>query len=205
MRAALLGNSLAFLAYQRASTDKPSVGTATASYAIAEHEATPRVLALLLERLAWTHAVAGHGRETEASLQQAAETLHSNDDRPEPDWVFWVDADEIEIMAGRCWTELKRPWAAVPTLESVLTRYEDTHARDKSMYLTWLADAHLDADEVEQSATVTSRAIHLATGVASVRPMHRIGKVVQRLKQHHGLKRCWRPRAAQALITVTKR
>lgn len=192
--AALAGNSLAFLAYQQVSTDKPNIDMATASYTTAEKHATPRVRALLLERMAWTHAVAGKAQETECALAQAVEALHTADTRPEPDWVFWVDDNELNIMAGRCWTELKRPLRAVPTLEAVLARYEDTHGRDKALYLTWLAHAYLDAGEVEQAVATTLRAIELSAGIASVRPSARIGKVAQRLKPHRSL-----PGVAQAL------
>ncbi len=184
---ALAGNSLAFLAYQQIATDKPDVGMATASYATAKQHATPKVRALLLERMAWTHAVAGQANEAERALAEATDALRLEDDRPEPDWVFWVDETELGIMAGRCWTELKRPLRAVPTLETVLAKYEDTHARDKSMYLTWLAHAYIDAGELEQAADVTRRAVELATGVASVRPRQHIGKVMRRLTPHHTL------------------
>jgi transcriptional regulator with XRE-family HTH domain len=183
--AMLAGNSLAFLAYQQVSTTRPSIELATASYDTAKHDASPRVRALLLERLAWTHAVAGNPTETDRALAQATEAITQAATEPEPDWVFWVDDQEIQIMAGRCWIELHRPLRAVPTLEAVLARYDDTHARDKALYLTWLAHAYLDAREIERAAEVTGRAIDLATGVASARPTTRIGKVIQRLKPHH--------------------
>jgi len=184
---ALAGNSLAFLAYQQIFTDKPSVDMATESYAMAKDDATPRVRALLLERMAWTHAVVGQAKETEKALEKAAEVITVKDGRPEPDWVFWVDGDEIEIMAGRCWTVLKRPLRAVPTLESVLERFDNTYARDKSMYLTWLAHAYIDADEIERGATVVARAIQLAMGVSSIRPMYYINSLIDRLKPHRNL------------------
>ncbi|MBP2338748.1 tetratricopeptide (TPR) repeat protein [Saccharothrix coeruleofusca] len=185
--AALAGNALAFLAYQQVTVDKPNVETATASYAIAERQATPKVRALLLERMAWTHAVAGQADAADRALAEAAEVVHQRDERPEPDWVFWVDEDEIKIMAGRCWTQLRRPLRAVPVLEDVLSRYGDTHARDKAMYLTSLAHAYLDAGEVEQAATITERAARLASGVGSVRPAEKIQKLVRRLKPHRSL------------------
>jgi transcriptional regulator with XRE-family HTH domain len=185
--ATLAGNALAFLAYQQISTDAPNIQMATASYATAERSATPRVKALLLERMAWTHAVAGQAQETERALNQAADALEQPATRPEPDWVFWVDDVEMNIMAGRCWTELRRPLRAIPTLETVLARYDDTHARDKALYLTWLAHAYLDAGEVEQAALVTSRAVELATGVASVRPIARISRVLERLQPYRAI------------------
>jgi transcriptional regulator with XRE-family HTH domain len=182
--AALAGNALAFLAYQMTATSQNGVGTAAASWEKAENHATPKVRALLLERLAWSHAVAGQARETDTALAMAREALHHDDDRPEPDWVFWVDDTEMEIMAGRCWTELRRPTRAVPILESVLSSFDDTHARDKALYMTWLATAYLDASEVEQAAMTAERALDLATGVASVRPIARIEEVSRRLNRH---------------------
>ncbi len=94
--------------------------------------------------------------------------------------MFWVDDTELQIMAGRCWTELHRPLRAVPLLEDVLARYEDIHARDKALYLTWLATAYLDAGEPEQAAAVTGRAVDLAAGVGSVRPAARTATVLHR-------------------------
>ena len=181
---ALAGNALAFLAYQMTATSQNGVSTAAASWEKAQKSATPKVRALLVERLAWSHAVAGQAKETDTALALAREALNAHDDRPEPDWVFWVDAVEMDIMAGRCWTQLRRPLRAVPILESVLQGFDDTHARDKALYTTWLADAYVDASEVEQAAVTTVRALDLATGVASVRPKARIEEVSQRLNRH---------------------
>ncbi len=183
----LAGNSLAFLAYQAVSTEEPDIDTALASYETAEHDASPRVCALLLERLAWTYAVAGRAQETERALARAEAALHCSDERPEPDWVFWVDEDELQIMAGRCWTELHRPLRAVSILENVLAGYDDTHARDKALYLTWLATSYLDAGEPEQAAVVIGRAFDLATGIGSVRPAARVGRVLHRLQRYRAL------------------
>lgn len=49
------------------------------------------------------------------------------------DYAAWIDADELAIMTGHCWSELPRPLRAVPVLEDALTRYTDTHARDKAL------------------------------------------------------------------------
>lgn len=185
--AALTGNSLAFLAYQMVSISTPDVGVATASYEAAHRSASPRVQALLLERLAWTYAVAGRAQDTMVALARADEALHGRDGGPEPDWVFWVDETEMQIMAGRCWTELHRPLRAVRMLETVLAGYDDTHARDKALYLTWLATAYLDAGELEQATTTTGRALDLATGVASVRPAARIDKLLRRLQPYQAV------------------
>lgn len=190
----LAGNALAFTAYQQTVTSSRGADVAEASWEKARRAATPRVAALLLERSAWAHAVAGDARAADRGLAQAREALQRHDDRPEPDWVFWVDDRELDIMAGRCWTELHRPLRAVPVLHDVLNRYDDTHARDKALYLTWLASSYLQAHEVEQAAAALGRAFDLAAGVASVRPSARIMAEARRLEPH------WRVPEVTALL-----
>ncbi|MGH3972398.1 MAG: helix-turn-helix transcriptional regulator [Pseudonocardiaceae bacterium] len=181
---ALAGNALAFMAYQETTTQQDGTANARASHETARSVATPRVAALLLERKAFVYAVAGDAQQADLALEQAREALHREDDRPEPDWVFWVDEREIDIMAGRCWTELRRPLRAVSVLESVLADFDDTHGRDKALYLTWLASSYLQAREVEQAAATLARAHDLAAGVASVRPTARITSIAGKLARY---------------------
>ncbi|MET7622661.1 XRE family transcriptional regulator [Streptomyces sp. NPDC005408] len=186
--AALAGNSLAFLAYQQVSTGTSGVATAAASCETASADAPATVRALLFERRAWAHAKAGQAKETEQALGQAEEALMGNNsDRPGPDWSSWVDTRELQIMKGRCWTELHRPLRAVPALEAALADFDDTHARDKSLYLTWLAHAYMDAGEIEQSATVITKAMDLSTGIGSVRPQQRANEFLLRLQPHRAI------------------
>lgn len=180
--AVLAGNALAFLAYQEVSTIGPNVGLAEASFDAAEAHATPRVRALLLERKAWTHAVAGDYQSSIAALSDAKVALHIESSQPEPDWVFWVDDNEIDIMTGRCLTELHRPLDAVASLDKALARFDSTYARDKALYSTFLANALIDAEEIERAAFVTANSIDLAQGVGSVRPSARIADVMHRLR-----------------------
>ncbi|MGW3959432.1 hypothetical protein ACWED2_06385 [Amycolatopsis sp. NPDC005003] len=180
----LAGNALAYAAYQQTTLAKNGTADADASYEVAREGATPKVAALLLSRKAWAHAVAGNARQADAALAMARDALNRPDDRPEPDWVFWVDEAEVEIMAGRCWTELRRPLRAVPVLERVLGDFDDTCARDKALYSTWLATSYLQAHEVEQAAATLRRAHELAVGVASTRPGVRIAAVARKLERH---------------------
>lgn len=189
--AALAGNALAFLAYQGLRGDRQdrqnAVQVAARSCATAGPDAAPGVRALLYERLAWAHAVAGHADETERALDAARTALAEADGTPQPDWAAWVDETELQIMSGRCWTELRRPLRAVPVLEDALARFADSNARDKALYLSWLADSYLAAGEVEHAATVTGRALSLSSGVASVRPQERLAPVLQRLGEHQAV------------------
>ncbi|MCF3960921.1 helix-turn-helix domain-containing protein [Streptomyces fuscigenes] len=184
----LAGNALAFLAYQTVAGDRRSgVEIATRSCETISPGAPAGVRALLYERRAWACAVAGLASETEQALADAGVALSEADGQPQPDWVAWVDSTELQIMSGRCWTELRRPLRAVPALEGALAQYDDSHARDKALYLSWLADAYLIAGEVEQSAAVVGRALDLSDGVASVRPHRRLASVLGRLGGHHAV------------------
>lgn len=185
---ALTCNSLAFLAYQQVSTERSGVELASASCERMGKDLPSTVRALLLERRAWAHARAGQVKETERALAEAeAELTRSSETEPAPHWASWVDMREHQIMSGRCWTELGRPLRAVPVLEAALRTFSDTHARDKSLYMTWLAHAYLDAGEIEQAATVTGRSLQLATGVGSVRPRERVQTLANRLEPHRSL------------------
>lgn len=184
----LAGNALAFMAYQMIGAGQSGVETATAARDAAGPAAPSAVRALLAERLAWSHAMAGQPDAAEHALMAAQDALASDDiGDPSPDWARWVDHLEVQIMTGRCWTELHRPLRAVPILEDVLARYSGAHARDKALYLTWLANAYIDAQEIEQAARVVLRAVDLSTNVASVRPQQRIAAVALRLTPHRAL------------------
>ncbi|MFD8146980.1 helix-turn-helix domain-containing protein [Streptomyces sp. NPDC059708] len=184
----LEGNSLAFLAYLEWTVGGNSgVRFATAANEALGRDATPAVRALLADRLAWQHATSGNAAEADYALKTAEEALQEESDESAPDWAYWVDGDEIAIMTGRCWAELHRPLRAIPALEDALSRYDDTRARDKALYLSWLAYAYLDAGEVEQATMITSRVLDLAEGLASVRPAARAHAMVRRLEPHRAL------------------
>ncbi|WP_069885288.1 hypothetical protein [Streptomyces luteocolor] len=177
--ASLSGNALAFLAYQRLGGDRRAGAEIASRSTEAIDGRTPAgVRALLHERRAWACAVADMPTEAERSLAAADEALADVHGQPQPDWAAWVDRTEVDIMTGRCWAELRRPLRAVPVLEAALARYDDSHARDKALYSSWLAQAYLTAGEAEQAAAVVSRALALSEGVASVRPRKRLAPVI---------------------------
>ncbi|WP_217231461.1 helix-turn-helix domain-containing protein [Streptomyces anulatus] len=185
----LYGNALAFLAYKIGPDDRQAaVGVAEASCATITTRTPSTVRALLHERHAWACAVDGQISGTEHALEAARQALdNAQDGEPQPDWAAWVDHTELDIMTGRCWTELRRPLRAVPHLTRALAQYSDDNARDKALYLSWLAQAYLTADEVEVAARHVSRAATLARGVASHRPAERIGPLISYLRPHASL------------------
>ncbi|TDD61960.1 XRE family transcriptional regulator [Actinomadura darangshiensis] len=182
---ALMGNALAHMSYQRVTAGQHGTEEADGACRMVGRQAPPAVRALLHERAAWAHAMAGptHTPQVESALAAARGALADSGEES-PDWALWVDDIEVQIMTGRCWTILHRPERAIPALEWALARYDDTHARDKSLYLSWLADAQIDAREVDQAARTLSRAIALGADVASPRPGTRVRAVAARLRPH---------------------
>jgi len=184
----LIANALAFLAYQKVSTGQSGTSEADASCRVADSRETPAtVRALLYERAAWAHAVAGDATATDEALHHSQEALADGRVAGGPDWAGWVDQTELEIMSGRCWSTLGDHARAVPALTRALARYDDTHARDKALYLTWLAGAHIDADGIEEAAATTGQAVALCADVASVRPRERIAETLERLHAYRAV------------------
>ena len=107
-------------------------------------------------------------------------------DSNDPAWAYWLNREEIDVMAGRCLTQHRRPERAIELLTQAVNRYDDTHARELALYLTWLAEAHIYADNIEEAAANVTRALRLSAGVTSVRSSERIRLVRGLLVPYHG-------------------
>ncbi len=46
----------------------------------------------------------------------------------EPEWVYWLDRKQIDVMAGRCLIELGDPATAEPLLSGAIAAYTPEHA-----------------------------------------------------------------------------
>lgn len=197
---ALMGNALALMSYQRTTAGQRGTEEADAACRMVDPQTPPAVRALLHERAAWAHAMAGPAqtRQVQASLDAAREAIDGQPDEHGPDWARWVDDVELQIMTGRCWAILRRPDRAVPALRWALDRFPDAHARDKSLYLSWLAEAHLEAREVDQAAHTLGRAVDFGADVGSARPAQRVRAVAARLRPHAAV-----PSVRQALERAT--
>ena len=184
----LVANLLSSLSYQVANVGDPreAVLLATGAHREAERVATPLARALLLERVAWANARVGDLRATEAALGAAWDAFVTKEPDEGPSWAYWLTADEVDIMAGRCLTELRRPRRAVPLLAPVLARYDAGRPRELALYLSWLAEAHVYADEVDRAATVATRALQLSAGVASTRSRQRVQLLRRLLDPYRG-------------------
>jgi transcriptional regulator with XRE-family HTH domain len=181
-------NNLSSLSYQVANIDDPrdAVLLARTAYCGARHSASATTLALLLERVAWAQARAGDANACGRTLAGVERRLEHRQPDDDPVWVYWLSADEVEIMAGRCWTELRRPLRAVPILQRATAGYGEDVARETALYLTWLAEALLQAHEVDQAADAAIRAHQLAQVARSARATERVVGLRRELEAHRG-------------------
>ena len=140
---------------------------------------------LLHERRAWAIAHSAGGQdEARRALDRAAVALEEPDGGPVPDWAAWVDHAELQIMTGRCLTRAGQSLQAIAILRGALDRFDETQARDKALYMSWLAEAYLDAGEIDAAAETAVQVLALSADVASVRPAERLNSVLGRLAHY---------------------
>lgn len=165
--------ALSELSYLTASSDNPAEGVAMARAALANAPADvlPAVRVVLADRLAWACARTGEASGVDRALG-ISEDSHDRRDTAaveEPDTVYWINRDESQIMAGRCWAQVGLPDKAVSVFETLTAPYDDTHAREVALYSSWLASAHLEAGRTDQATAAASRAVQLSHNTASPR------------------------------------
>jgi hypothetical protein len=150
--------NLSSLAYQEANVGdaREAVTLARSAYVGAKGSASATTRALLAERIAWSAARAGEARDAERALSTVETEYEHQRTADDPIWAYWLDEGEINIMAGRVWTQLERPLRAVPILEQATAGYDDDTGRETSLYLTWLAESLLQANEAERAADTAS-------------------------------------------------
>ncbi|MDQ0941471.1 helix-turn-helix transcriptional regulator [Streptomyces sp. V1I1] len=181
----LVGNLAGSLAYHYTNTGNTKEGLALAQAALeaAGDDAPPKARALYLDRVAWAHTQANEAQSAMRALREASEALANDSDAIEsPQYLYWVEVGELQVMESRVYTELRKPLRAVPLLREVLARYDATRTRELALYLSWLAVALADANEPEEAAATAQRVITLSADVASERTAERVKVVLHRLE-----------------------
>ena len=186
--ASLAANIISTFSYQVANTENPNEALVLArtAYQGARHDATPVTQALLLERIAWAAAKSGDVRDCERALGMVEESYSRGPRSNDPDWVYWLNREEIDVMAGRCYTELRQPGRAVSLLTDAISRYDPAHVRENSLYLSWLAEDYVQLDEIEQAATLATDMAALAARTNSARTDSRLHYIARQLGPFRG-------------------
>jgi transcriptional regulator with XRE-family HTH domain len=178
--AAGAANLLSCLAYQWTNQGHAPDAALLAAAAVrgAQTGCTPTVRALVSERLAYAHAHLGDHGATARDLDRVDELfdLRGRGDA-DPEWVYWLSRDEVLVMAARCWTHLGDARRAGVQLADVLTRYSAEQAREQALYRAFLAEAYMNAGELDAAADALQCAATYAATTASARAWERIDRV----------------------------
>ena len=183
---ALAGNIISTFSYQVANNANPNDAAVLAqtAYQGGREDATPVTRALLLERVAWAAARSGDLRSCERALGLVEDSFVAGPRDNDPDWVYWLNREEIDVMAGRCYTELGKPAQAEKLLTGAIGRYDQTLIRENSLYVSWLAEDYVQLGEVEHAADMATRMAILAGRTNSARADTRLRFLAGRLEPY---------------------
>jgi len=182
----LAANIISTLSYQVANTGNPRQAAilARTAYAGARHSATATTRALLLDRVACADAKSGDLVSCERALGQVEESFSHTEPENDPEWVYWFNREEMDVMAGRCFTELKQPARAEPLLRAATARYDNTLLRENSLYLSWLAEDYILLDEIELAAEIAMQVLELGSRANSARTDERLRHLATLLRRY---------------------
>jgi hypothetical protein len=182
----LAANIISTLSYQLANTGNPRQAAllGRTAYAGARHSATATTKALLLERVAWADAKSGDLVSCERALGQVEENFNHATPEDDPDWVYWLNREEIDVMAGRCYTELRQPARAEPLLRNATSDYDNTLIRENSLYLSWLAEDYILLNEIDLAAEIATHVLELGSRANSARTDDRLRHLARLLRRY---------------------
>ncbi|WP_438939821.1 helix-turn-helix domain-containing protein [Catenulispora rubra] len=176
----LAANLFSSLSYQMANVGRPADALLLARSAMKGADgATPTTRALLLERVAWSAAKARDAGTAIRVLDQVDDVYENRSSGDaDPEWVYWLNRDEISTMRARVMVELGKPSEAEPLLVGVLSRYPAESYREQSLYWSWLAEAYAKAGELDQGRAALGKAADYAARVNSSRTADRLTVVM---------------------------
>lgn len=177
---ALVGQLLSSLSYQIANVGNPTDAELLARTAVkGANDAPPIVRALLLERVAWASARARNSEGARRALDAVDDAYEHRRGLPEPEWTYWLDRSEIEVMAGRVYIELGQPTDAEPLLSKAINGYDSERTREVALYRTWLAEAFANAGELDAARATIRKAERAASTINSARLDRRVSEIAR--------------------------
>ena len=97
----------------------------------------------------------------------------------EPEWVYWLNRAEIDVMAARCHIQLGQPAVAEPLLTRALADYNPDHVREVGLYQTWLAEGYARTGNHDAARHILDHIDTSAVEAGSVRLQRRIDAVTR--------------------------
>lgn len=178
----LAANLLSTLSYSQANTGRQADAVLLARSAVMAGglHAAPVGGALLWDRVAWTHAKNGEAELCRQALGAAEDAYARGAGDEKPAWAYWFDQNELDVMAGRCLTQLDEPARAEPLIRNAVAGYDASRSREVALYRSWLAEAYAKTGDVDRACGETMRILDAMEGVNSARVDDRV-RVLRRL------------------------
>ncbi|MBN9102328.1 MAG: XRE family transcriptional regulator [Pseudonocardia sp.] len=101
-----------------------------------------------------------------------------------PEWISYFDDAELSAELGHCHRDLGRSATAIILAEQALDKASGDYVRSDFFVAMVLADAHLDAGDVEQGCQVAADAFRAGEGLESARCHGYVDEFKQRLILH---------------------
>jgi hypothetical protein len=143
---------------------------------------SPAASAILWMRRARTSATLGDSRDFQTSLMKARTLLNEPETDTQPRWSYWLTEDILCAEEGRCWVDLSTPRKAQVHLSRSLLNSGNT-GRDRVLYGAVLAQAHLDAGELDQACVELKETMDFLPGTSSRRCLDLLATLTQSLNR----------------------
>jgi hypothetical protein len=137
-----------------------------------------------LERVAWADAKSGDLISCERALGQVEDNFDRAKPEGDPDWVYWLNREEVDVMAGRCYTELEQPSRAERLLRRATSDYDSVSIRENALYLSWLAEDYILLGEIDVAAETATRVLELGSRADSARTDDRLRHLARLLRRY---------------------
>jgi hypothetical protein len=116
----------------------------------------------------------GDEEQSRRALDAADEAFGRAPGDEVPEWAYRLDRRELDVMAGRCLTQLHHPGLAEPLLLDAIATYDATHSREVALYRTWLAETYAQRGDVEAACAQTMAVLDTVEAVSSARVDDRV-------------------------------
>lgn len=174
---------LSSLGFQAADIGRPLDGVTILRSADAgvKNVATPLVHSVLGTWEARAAARAGERHMFERALSRASREYEKGARPDDPDWVYWMIQPELTAEAGRSFALTGDPDNAIGYLEQGLATLGVEYTRDRALYTSYLAEAHLLGGKLESACHWTEQARPLMRDLKSPRVVDHLEGVERRL------------------------
>ncbi|MFE0023889.1 tetratricopeptide repeat protein [Amycolatopsis sp. NPDC059021] len=124
---------------------------------------------------ACAHAKAADSSSAGRSIDEAFTWLDQSQPTDDPSWIYWADMAELSGNAGSALLRLGENTRALPHLQAATDSLRPSSSRDRVLWMSTLASAHLRAGNADQALATAHQAIDITARLSSDRMRHLLG------------------------------